>query len=280
MAPESAHEREAHLLKEAPVLAHSRTGQGEPLILVHGITHRRQGWDTVTPYLEKEHEVIAVDLPGHGESEDVAADFDGELSHLVDAVEELARDLGLERWHVAGNSLGGLIALELAARRSVASATALSPGGFWSPLGRAWARAVLGGASAVLKRMSPEQLDRLLASSAGRSALTGLIIAHPGRQDPAVLAADLRGLARPRDGFATMLAALDRWTVPRRSDVPTMVAWGNRDYLLPRAQIRRLRQVLPDAHVVVLPDCGHIPMADDPALVAEVILGNARLARG
>lgn len=261
------------------MLAHSRSGNGEPLILVHGITHRRQGWDTVTPYLEKEHEVIAVDLPGHGESQDVAADFDGSISSLVDAVEELARDLGLERWHVAGNSLGGLIALELAARGAVASATAVSPAGFWSPVGRAWARTVLSGASAALKRMSPEQLDRALGSSAGRMALTGLIMAHPGRQDPEVLAADLQGLARPRDGFATMLAALDRWTVPRRSDVPTMVAWGNRDYLLPRAQIRRLRQVLPDAHVVVLPDCGHVAMADDPALVAEVILGNARLAR-
>ena len=76
-----------------------------------------------------------------------------------------------------------------------------------------------------------------------------------------------------------MMAGLDRWTTPRRSDVPTMVGWGNRDYLLPRAQIRRLRSVLPDAHVVVLPDCGHIPMADDPALVAELILGTARSAR-
>jgi pimeloyl-ACP methyl ester carboxylesterase len=262
------------------MLAHSRTGSGEPLILVHGVTHRREAWDTVTPYLEQEHEVIAVDLPGHGGSADVEPDFDGSSAPLVDAVEGLINDLGLERPHIAGNSLGGLIALEMAARGSVASATALSPAGFWSPVGRLWARGVLSGASKVLQALSPEQLDRVLAGTAGRVALTGLIIAHPGRQDPAVLSRDLQGLARPREGFAAMMAGLDRWTTPRRSDIPTMVAWGNRDYLLPRAQIRRLRGVLPDAHVVVLPDCGHIPMADDPALVAEVILGNARLARG
>src|SRR4051812_3820460 len=82
---------------EVPVLAHTRSGTGEPLILVHGITHRREAWDTVTPFLEKEHDVIAVDLPGHGDSDDVEPDFDGSPAPLVDAVEGLARDLGLER---------------------------------------------------------------------------------------------------------------------------------------------------------------------------------------
>ena len=261
------------------MLAHSRSGSGEPLILVHGVTHRREAWDTVLPYLEPEHDVIAVDLPGHGESADVEADFDGSSTPLVDAVEGLVRDLGLERPHIAGNSLGGLIALEMAARGSVASATALSPAGFWSPVGRAYARVALTGASKLLQAMSRERLDRVLASSAGRAALTGLIMAHPGRQDPAVLGRDLQGLARPREGFTAMMAGLDRWTTPLPSKVPTMVGWGNRDYLLPRAQIRRLRAVLPEAHVVVLPDCGHIPMADDPGLVAELILGTARSAR-
>jgi pimeloyl-ACP methyl ester carboxylesterase len=261
------------------VLAHTRSGSGEPLILVHGVTHRRQAWDTVMPYLEKEHDVVAVDLPGHGESADVPAGYDGGIPPLVEAVEDLARGLGLENPHVAGNSLGGLIALQLAARGSVASATALSPAGFWSPVGRLWARGVLSGASALLRRMSREQLDGVLAKPAGRAALAGAIIAHPGRQDPEVLAADLQGLARPREGFTELMGALDRWTPPRRSTVPTMVGWGQHDYLLPRAQARRLRTLLPEAHVVVLPGCGHIPMADDPALVAELILGTARRAR-
>lgn len=260
------------------MIAYSRSGAGEPLVLIHGITHRRQAWDTLLPYLEREHDVIAVDLPGHGESPDVDADFDGGLTALVAAIEELVGHLGIERPHVAGNSLGGLIALEMAARGTARSATALSPAGFWSPVGRAYARGVLRAASAALQRMTPERLDRTLASRVGRAALTGAIIAHPGRQDPAVLAADLQGLARPREGFTTMLAALERWSVPRRAAVPTMVGWGSRDLLLPRAQIRRLRRALPDAHVVVLPGCGHVAMADDPALAAELILGTARLA--
>ena len=92
-----------------------------------------------------------------------------------------------------------------------------------------------------------------------------------------MLAADLAGLARPRAGFTAMLGSLRGWTVPVRSTVPTTVGWGSRDMLLPRRQIRALRRALPDAHVLVLPDCGHVPMADDPALVAEVLLAGSRL---
>ena len=261
------------------MLAHSRTGSGEPLLLIHGITHRRQAWDTVIAALAKEHEVIAVDLPGHGESDDVPSGYDGSSAPLVEAVEQLVVDLGLPTPHVAGNSLGGLIALEMAARGTAVSATALSPAGFWSPVGQAYARAILGGASALLRRWPRERLDKVLATGVGRAALLGALVAHPGRQDPAVMADDLQGLAHPREGFTTMLGALDRWTVPQRSSVPTMVGWGSRDMLLPRAQIRRLRRALPDARVVVLPGCGHVPMADDPELTAELILGNARIAR-
>jgi pimeloyl-ACP methyl ester carboxylesterase len=261
------------------MLAHSRTGSGEPLFLLHGITHRRQGWDPVLPLLEREHEVIAIDLPGHGESADVDPGFDGSPRPLVEAVEGLADELGIDRPHIAGNSLGGLIGLEMAARGSVRSATALSPAGFWSPVGRLWAKALLGGASTVLQAWSRERLDSVLSTPAGRYALLGALVAHPGRDHYAAMGDDLQGLARPREGFATMLAALDTWTAPRRSDVPTMVGWGSRDLLLPRAQIRRLRRVLPDARVVVLPGCGHVPMADDPELTAELILGTARLSR-
>lgn len=259
------------------MLAHTRTGDGEPLLLLHGITHRRQAWDTVTPMLAPERDVVAVDLPGHGESDDLAEDFDGGLTALVEAVEGFVDDLGLDRPHAAGNSLGGLMALVMASRGTARSATALSPAGFWSPVGRLWARGVLTGASAALRRMSPARLDDLLASAAGRAALTGLIVAHPGRQDPAVLAGDLAGLARPRHGFAAMLGALERWEVPPASGVPVTVGWGSRDLLLPRRQIRRLQRALPDAHVLVLPGCGHVAMADDPALVAEVILAGSRL---
>lgn len=262
------------------MLAHTRTGSGEPLILLHGITHRRQAWDLVTPRLAQEREVIAVDLPGHGESPDLTEEFRGDANALADAVEEFIAELGLERPHVAGNSLGGLIALELAARGTVRSATALSPAGYWSSAGRIWARFVLGGASAVLQRLPRRATEAVLHTAAGRAALVGLIVAHPTRQDPETLIGDLAGLVDPKPSFHTMISAFDTWTLPARAMVPTTVGWGSRDLLLPTLQMKRLQETLPDARVYVLPGCGHVPMGDDPELVADLLLAGSRPRSG
>jgi len=257
-------------------LAHTRTGTGEPVLLMHGISHRRQGWDLVVPLLEREREIWAVDLPDHGESPDLPPEYRGDIGPLADAVEAFCAAQGIDRPHVVGNSLGGLIALELAARGTVRSATALSPAGFWSPVERLYARAVLGGAHALLATIPSARLERMLATPVLRTALIGLLLAHPSRVDPAQIAADLGGLSRPRSSFATMLSQLASWTIPARAAVPTTVGWGARDFLLPRWQSERLRRALPDAAVYVLPGCGHVPMADDPALVADLILAATR----
>jgi pimeloyl-ACP methyl ester carboxylesterase len=257
-------------------LAHTRTGTGEPVLLLHGITHRRQGWDLVVPLLEAERELWALDLPDHGESPDLPRDYAGDIGPLAGAVEAFCATQGLDRPHVVGNSLGGLIALELAARGTVRSATALSPAGFWSRLERAYARAVLGGAHVLLAKIPSQRLERMLATPLLRTALVGLLLAHPSRIDPAQIGADLAGLSHPRSSFATMLAELGSWSIPGRASVPTTVGWGARDMLLPKWQSERLRRALPDAAVYILPGCGHVPMADDPALVADLILAATR----
>jgi pimeloyl-ACP methyl ester carboxylesterase len=260
-------------------LAHTRTGTGEPVLLLHGITHRRQGWDLVVPLLAQDRELWALDLPDHGESPDLPGEYTGDIAPLADAVEAFCRAQGLDRPHVVGNSLGGLIALELAARGSVRSATALSPAGFWSRLERAYVRGVLGGAHALLAVIPSERLRRLIALPVLRTLLLGVLLAHPSRVDPEQITGDLQGLSHPRSSFAKMLAALDRWTLPQRSAVPTTVGWGARDMLLPRWQSKRLRRALPDAAVYVLPGCGHVPMGDDPALVADFVLAATRPRR-
>jgi pimeloyl-ACP methyl ester carboxylesterase len=260
-------------------LAHTRAGTGEPVLLLHGITHRRQGWDRVVPLIAHEREAIAVDMPDHGESPALPDDYRGDIAPLTDAVEAFCATEGIERPHVVGNSMGGLVALDLAARGSVRSAVALSPAGFWSTPERLYARAVLAGAHLALSRLSTERVEALLSSPLTRGALVGLLLAHPSRIDPAEVAADLGGLSRPRASFAAMLAGFGTWTLPERSPgsvVPTTVGWGVRDYLLPRWQAERLRRALPDAAVYLLPSCGHVPMGDDPALVAELILAATR----
>ena len=113
------------------MLVHDRRGEGPPLVLIHGIGARRGAWDPVAERLT-DRETLAIDLPGFGDSAPLPLGPGLAIPDYVDAVERFFADAGLERPHVAGNSMGGGIALELARRGAVASATALSPIGFWS----------------------------------------------------------------------------------------------------------------------------------------------------
>ena len=114
-------------------LNHHRGGSGEHLVLIHGIGSQWQVWEPVLSRVEAERDVIALDLPGFGASPPPPPDTPAGVPSLTSLVAEfLQGKLGLERPHVAGNSLGGWIALELAKRGTVSSATALSPAGFQS----------------------------------------------------------------------------------------------------------------------------------------------------
>ncbi|HET9771213.1 MAG TPA: alpha/beta fold hydrolase, partial [Acidimicrobiia bacterium] len=206
-------------------LAYARTGSGEPLVLIHGLGHRRQGWDAVIPLLAADRDVIALDLPAMGESPPPPV---GDYRTMADMVEKLFGELGLDRPHVAGNSLGGLIALELAARGAVRSATALSPAGFWNTPERIWCQAVFRIAGFLGARLPDAVIDRIVANKVARVSLYGLFFGRPSRHAAADLIRDLRGLGRNhRPAIDAALADLEHWPVPRPSaDVPTTIAWG------------------------------------------------------
>lgn len=108
-------------------VAYERTGSGEPLLLLHGIGHHHQAWDPVLPVLAPERDVIAVDLPGFGVSPALPDGVPYDLGSVVPVLGAFCEALGVDRPHVAGNSLGGLLALELGREKLVRSVTALSP---------------------------------------------------------------------------------------------------------------------------------------------------------
>lgn len=257
-------------------LAYDRRGAGEPLVLLHGLSHRRQGWDPVIDRLAAERDVIAVDLPGHGDSP--ALPHGLVYAEVVDEVEKFLRGLGLERPHVAGNSLGGLLAIDLAARGYARSATALSPAGFWNRPERAWTVMVFKIAS-LLGGKLPARLAGLLARNRlTRISLFGLFFGRPGRHDPAVLADDLRRMGAQRPMLLSVFGRLGEFEgapVPP-AGVPVTIGWGKRDLLLFPWQARRARKAIAHARVVKLAGCGHVPMGDDADRVAGLILEATR----
>jgi pimeloyl-ACP methyl ester carboxylesterase len=257
-----------------------RRGAGPPLVLLHGIGHRWQAWEPVLGRLAEERDVIALDLPGFGASPPLPAGtpytIDTAMRSLADFF--AAHDLG--RPHIAGNSLGGLFALEAADRGLVSSATALSPAGFFTPLELRFATVSLR-ASRLGARLPAPVLRRLAADARRRKLMFGQIYGHPDRLDVEVLLADAQAL-RSAAGFLPTLRAGRRLIrfAGRCDGVPVTVAWGTRDRLLGKSQAVRCQQCLPNARFVWLPDCGHVPMGDNPELVAKVLLeGSSQVQR-
>ena len=257
-------------------LSYARVGTGEPLLLLHGIGHHRQAWDPVVDILATERDVIAVDLPGFGASEALPDGLRHDLPTMNTALGALCDTLGIDRPHVAGNSLGGLLALELGREKRVRSVTALSPAGFWTPVERRYAFGILTAMRQAARGLPLPVVERLSRSAAGRAVLTSSIYARPGRRSPEAVVAETLALARA-EGFAeTLRAGIGVQFTDDIPDLPVTVAWGTRDRLLVRRQGIRAKQIIPGARLVRLPGCGHVPMNDDPALVARVLLDGSR----
>ena len=258
-------------------LAYDRSGTGPPLVLLHGVGHRRQAWNAVLPLLTANRTVIAVDLPGHGESPPLVTSGRPAVQAIAEELFALFGALGLDRPHVAGNSLGGALALIAGARGRAASVTGLSPAGFWS---RGWefpyARVVFAIAQGAGRAARP-LVPSLVSSPGGRRVIDGAFVARPSRMPPEQALADSLAFLAARDAVRAVLADAVSFTETVPADVPVTIAWGAKDRLLPPRQAHVARQRLPHARFVALPGCGHVPMTDDPGLVARVLLdGSAR----
>lgn len=256
-------------------LAFDRSGTGPPLVLIHGLGSSRRVWDAPLSLIESEREVIAVDLPGFGESPEMPSR--PTPSALADSVEGLIADLGLARPAVGGNSLGGLISLELARRGSVTSATALSPAGFWSKGEARFASTSLRIARAGASALEPV-LPSLASNRMARTLLAGQLVAHPGSVPPEDLELAIGGLIHS-PGFERTRDALFAQTWAHRGPLaaPATVAWAERDRLLIPRQARRAEAWIPGIRSITLRSCGHVPCWDDPPLVARTLIeGSAR----
>jgi pimeloyl-ACP methyl ester carboxylesterase len=252
-----------------------RGGAGEPLVLIHGFSGTRQLWEPVLPALERDHDVLAVSLAGHVGGTALEAGAQTSVTALVDAVERDMDAAGFERAHVAGNSLGGWIALELAARGRARSVVGLSPAGGWEAGSRAERRlrGLFTRNHKLSKAMLP-RIDSLMRRPRLRRALLRQVVAHGERIPPAAAAQLVRDSVACPIYFDLMDAILRDGPPASFEGVrcPVLIAWGTRDRILPsRSYTARLRELLPSAEWVKLRGLGHVPMSEDPELVARTI---------
>jgi pimeloyl-ACP methyl ester carboxylesterase len=247
------------------------------LVLFHGVGHRRQAWDVVMDRLTPHRDVIAVDLPGHGESPPLDVSGRSVLEALAGDVIGLLDQLGLQRPHIAGNSLGGMIALEAGLFGRAASVTALSPAGFWrSNLELRYIKGVFRSMQAIGPRIQPVA-PRLARSAAGRAVLCSTIVSRPALMTPQQAEGDLAAFLAAKPALDLILAAAEPYYGEIAPDVPVTIGWGSKDRLLSPREALLARDRLPHATFVRLPGCGHVPMTDDPGMVAKVLLRGSSL---
>jgi pimeloyl-ACP methyl ester carboxylesterase len=253
-------------------LNYHRSGQGEPLVLIHGIGSRLQVWDPVLPYLEPQREVIAIDLPGFGASPMPPHDQPPGIETLVAGVTGLLDELGLERPHVAGNSLGGWLTFELAKHGRARTATGLSPAGFWLGMEGVISRASLF-VMVRTARLAAPYADTLYQSPTARRLSFRQVTEHGDRMTPTEAADSLRALAHAPSFDGTLKAMLKQpYHADHPIEVPVTIAWAEHDHLLPPRQALWAAHLIPNARSVVLYGCGHVPTYDDPEQVARVLL--------
>lgn len=245
-------------------------GPGEPVVLIHGIGHRRQAWGEVPQLLNaRGHDVYTVDLPGHGLSPTPTRPDGYSMKSTAEQFERFFASLGLTRPHVVGNSLGGAVAHELAHNGTVRSATLVSPAGFF-PIHH------LPNIAANLLFMKvgshlPEAAHRTLAGHAWfRRLAFRSLYTHPETVTVEAAVGDTLNLRRAK-GFWPHFVRATFLRCTKGVKVPTTVAWGDTDRLLLPSEAHVARSRLPEATHVTLPDSGHCPQHDHPELVVDVI---------
>jgi pimeloyl-ACP methyl ester carboxylesterase len=237
-----------------------RGGDGSPLLCLHGFTDTWRTWELVLPALERRHDVLALTLAGHAGG----PGLDGEASHgaLADGVERAMDEAGIATAHLAGNSLGGFLALELAARGRARSVVALAPAGGWA-------------AGDPDEAAAQEHFATMQEALATAVAHADAIASSPeGRR---VATAHMVGAANCPGVFDLLEASRTQgWSLDaERIACPVRIVWGTADRLLPwpTAAARFRDEWLPQADWVVLDDVGHCPQLDVPLETAQLILG-------
>jgi pimeloyl-ACP methyl ester carboxylesterase len=248
-----------------------REGSGEPLVLLHGIFQADRVWRHVMPLLAPRYDVIAPMGLGHGghEPDKRPVTFDD----VIDDSERALDELGIDKAHLAGNSNGGWCAIELARRGRAKTVCALSPAGAWD---RDWDD--MNRLSETLRKAMREtrrgrRLLPLLAYSARfrRRGLSDVAVhgERLSRRDFVESADNILGCT-VLDDMIEDAAQLEPLDPP---PCPITLAWSGEDRLFPvDVYGARAREMIPGARFIVLDDVGHVPMSDDPKLVADTIL--------
>lgn len=248
----------------------TRRGSGPPLLLLHGLGGNLISWGDIATDLARTNEIISVDLPGHGASPVLPGA--GTFAGVADGVADFIRVHDLQGVAVAGLSLGGRVALEMARRGLVGATVAMAPGGFWNDKERRYLKASLI-AGGKLSRLTRRSLPFLTRYKAGRMALLSQISAKPGQVPRETALHELRSFAETQT-FTDLVRDLAEGPAQDGTDsTPGLVTivWGRKDRLLLPRQAEQAKAAFPKAQFYWVEGSGHYIPWDAPEETLRLI---------
>jgi pimeloyl-ACP methyl ester carboxylesterase len=269
----------AHLHQEG--LAGSRvnyvdigSGDGSPVVLVHGLGGQWQNWLENIPRLARERRVIALDLPGHGLSEMPSDRIS--IPGYAGTVDALLEHLGLERVDVVGNSMGGFVASELAIQfpQGVERLVLVSAAGISSASASRAPVLTAGRIATAVTAYTAARHREIARRPITRHFALAFVARHPSKlRADFVWEGFIKGTGKP--GFDDALrACLEYDFRDRLSEIrsPTLIVWGENDSVVPVRDAEEYERLIPDSRKVVMEDTGHVPMAERPARFNDLLL--------
>ena len=253
-------------------LAYVRCGEGEPLVLIHGITTSSFIWDDLLPILSGHHEIIAVDLLGTGAS-DRPVPSDCSLSAHADRVMSLVDELGFGKIHLVGHDIGGGIAQIL----SVRNPHRVSTLGLVNTVGYDYwpVQPIVAMRTPILRQLAMASLDLGMLRLVIRRA-----VYRKERITPAVFERIRNEIAVPssRRAFLNSTRCLNNSDLTvisgdlQKLPMPVLIVRGERDLYLSPEISNRLHREIPSSKLVTVPDGGHFIQLDEPQLLATALL--------
>lgn len=255
---------------------HIRRGRGKPLLLVHGLGGTWRSWGPILDELAAEREVIAVDLPGFGDTSPLPGETS--IRTLADAVTAFVQANGLTGVDAVGSSMGGRLVLELARRGGVLGAVvSLDPGGFWGGWQRHFFHTSIWLSIRLVRLLQPV-MPALTRNAVGRTLLFAQFSPRPWRLPQQLTLDEMRSYAAS-PSFDELLKQLaygetQQGAPPGSIPHPLVIGWGRRDRVCFPGQAKRALELFPDARLRWFENCGHFPHWDSPREATRLILAS------
>ena len=246
-------------------VAYRESGSGPTVLLLHATLHDRHDFDPIVETLAKRYRTIAVDWPGHGDSDPIDASIQPGAPLFADVLEDVVDGLSLSRAVLIGNSVGGFAAARLAINRpeSVAGLVLVNAGGFvpWNPLSRGFCRVL--GTPAVFRRIAP-------------LFVRGYMKAQTDSDRQIIERAT--GVAKTPEGVRVGTGLWRSFATPEHDlrgragelSAPTLIVWGKKDIAIPLRGGHATHDAIAGSRLEVL-DTGHVVFSSDPCGFLAVV---------